>query len=127
MIQKGTLLNITDNSGAKTAECIGIFGGYRKRYAFVGDLVVVVVKSVKDRQRDNMKAKKSGIFLAAIVRTKVPTSKYTSDSFMFTENAAVLLTKQKKLLGTRVTGPLPAALRQTKLLKLLSAAPGAVA
>jgi large subunit ribosomal protein L14 len=127
MVQKGTLLNIIDNSGAKHAECIGIFGGYRKRYAAIGDLVMVAVKGIRVKRRDNVKAKKGGVYMAVVVRTKVPTVSYSSDSFKFNENAAVLITKQKKMLGTRVFGPLPAFLRQTKFLKLLSTASGSIA
>ena len=127
MVQKGTLLNIIDNSGAKYAECIGIFGGYRKRYAAIGDLVMVAVKSIRIKRRENVKAKKGGVYMAVIVRTKKYNSYYTSDALKFNENAAVLLTKQKKALGTRIFGPLPSTLRRTKFLKLLSMASGAVA
>jgi len=124
MIQNNTQLRILDNSGAKIAECIKIFSGYRKRYAFVGDLIYVTIKSLRASRRSTSKVKKGDLYRALVIRTCSFRSNYNGNSFSFKENAAVLLTKQNKFLGTRVFGPVPFFFKKTKFLKLITLSTG---
>jgi large subunit ribosomal protein L14 len=126
MIQGGTYLNIIDNSGAKKVCCLKVSGGYRRRYAGVGDLIVVSVKSLRAKRRATSKAKKGEIFKALVVRTKASTKQFSGENISFFENAAVLLTNQKKFVGTRVFGVLPKKFRYTKFLRLTSLSSGLI-
>ncbi len=124
MIQNGTWLNIIDNSGAKEVGVIQVLRGYRKRYAAVGDCCIVSVKSLRAKRRTASKIKKGDVLKALIVRTKVPVKAFSGESVGFMENAAILLSRQNKLLGTRVFGAVPKMLRFTKFLRVVSLATG---
>lgn len=124
MIQKGTFLKVVDNSGAKSVCCIQVLKGYRKRYAFVGDIIVVSVKSLRSKRRAFSRVKKGEVLKALVVRTKCSIMTYSSDSLEFFENAAVLLNPQHKLIGTRIFGSIPISFRGTKYLKIMSLASG---
>lgn len=124
MVQSGTYLNVVDNTGAKIACCIKVIGGYRKRYASVGDIICVSVKSLRARRDLNLKVKKGEVLKAVVVRTKCSTRTYCNDSFSFFENAVVLINAQNKLLGSRVFGLIPKSFRFTKFLKILSISSG---
>lgn len=126
MIQNGTFLNVIDNSGAKEVYCIKILSGYRKRYATVGDVIVVSVKSLRLKRRAVSKLKKGDVMKALIVRTKSPLNSSFGESVGFLENSAVLLNTQNKLLGTRVFGSIPKNLRYTKFLRIVSLSSGFV-
>jgi len=126
MIQNGTFLNVVDNSGAKMASCIKVLSGYRSRYARIGDVVLVSIKSLRSKRRVSSKIKKGEIYNALIVRTLTPTVSFQGDSFQFFNNSIVLLSKQNKFLGTRIFGTVPKKLRMTKFLKVLSLSPGCV-
>jgi large subunit ribosomal protein L14 len=106
MIKEGSLLRITDNSGAKTARCIKILGGYKKKTAKEGDMIVVTVQNVRDRIsfKKASKVKKKDIFKAMIVRTKFITEKKSRIKFKFKDNSAILLDKQNNPIGTRLIG-----------------------
>lgn len=120
MIQKGTYLNVVDNSGAKMVECIHLYGGYRKSYASVGDIVLVAIKSIKKGSSEQGKVKKGDILKALIVSTKVVRSSSYGFSNKFFTNSIVLLNEQNKQIGTRVFVPLLKFFRNTRYLKLLS-------
>jgi len=124
MIQKGTYLNVIDNSGAKEVCCIHVLNGYRKRYAVVGDVVVVSIKSLRIKRRSHAKVKKGEVLKALIVRTKTSLKSYSLEQLNFLENSAILLSKQDKLLGTRVFGSVPNSFRYTKFLRIISLASG---
>ena len=124
MIQKGTYLNVIDNSGAKEVCCIHVLNGYRKRYAVVGDVVVVSIKSLRIKRRSHAKVKKGEVLKALIVRTKTNIKSYALEHLNFLENSAILLSKQDKLLGTRVFGSVPNSFRYTKFLRIISLASG---
>jgi len=126
MIQKGTYLNVADNSGAKKVCCIHVSGGYRKRYAKEGDVVIVSVKSLRSKRREVSKIKKGDILKALIVKTKLYRPSYSDEAVSFFENSVVLLNNQNKLLGTRVFGPIRKSFRYTKFLKVLSLASGVI-
>ncbi len=124
MIQTGSYLNVIDNSGAKEVGVIQVLRGYRKRYAAVGDCCIVSVKSLRSKRREASKIKKGDILKALVVRTKVPIVSQSAESVGFLENAAILLSRQNKLLGTRVFGAVPKMLRYTRFLRVVSLAAG---
>ena len=96
MIQPQTLLKIIDNSGAKTARCIKVIGGSRKKFASIGDIIVVAVQQVRSRGKYKTKVKKGEVFRAVVVQTKSKVSRYDGHKINFDINAAVLLNKQEK-------------------------------
>lgn len=124
MIQKGTYLNVIDNCGAKEVCCIHVSGGYRKRYAVIGDMIVVSVKSLRIKRRSNAKIKKGEVLKALVVRTKTSLKSYSLEQLNFLENSVVLLTRQEKLIGTRVFGSVPSSFRYTRYLRIVSLASG---
>jgi large subunit ribosomal protein L14 len=124
MIQNGTFLNVIDNSGAKTVFCIKVLSGYRKRYAGIGDKIIISVKKLRLKRRAQSKVKKGDIFPAIIVRTKVTSPFLYGDKLSFSENSVVLLNKQNKLIGTRIFGVMPKSFRYSKYLKLISLSSG---
>ena len=126
MIQHGTFVNIVDNSGAKTALCIKVSSGFSRRYASIGDIIVVSIKSLRTKRRLVSKAKKGEIYKAVIVRTKVGKQYFSGNKLSFFENSAVLLVKQKKFLGTKIFGAIPQSFRYTKFLKVVSLSAGLV-
>jgi large subunit ribosomal protein L14 len=126
MIQNGTMLTVVDNSGAKSAICIKVLNGFKSRYAFSGDLVMVSIKSLRSKRRFASKALKGELYKALIVRTKSKLKKSlgSNDSITFLENSIILLNKQFKFVGTRIFGSLPSSLRQSKFLKAISLSSG---
>ncbi len=126
MIQVGTVLNVSDNSGARKVYCIRVLNGSRKKYARLGNLVLVVVKSLRKKRKSLSKVKKGDIFRALIVRTRTKSISKISDSFSFLENSVVLLTGQNKFVGTRILGSLPKNFRVTSYMRLLSLCGGSV-
>lgn len=117
MIQVGTHLKVADNSGAREVYCIGVLSGYRQRYSYIGDIIKVAVKKIRNRRRESVKIKKGEISDALIVRTKFSSINSTG-LISFFENSVVLLTKQKKLVGTRLFGAFPKSFRTSKYMRL---------
>lgn len=126
MIQTGSFLNVVDNSGAKSVLCIKVLSGYQRRYAKIGDQIIVSVKKLRAKRRALSKVKKGEIYHALIVRTVNRSSFLQGDSIAFYHNAVVLLNKQSKNIGTRVFGSMPKMFRFTRHLKLLFLAAGIV-
>jgi len=126
MIQNGSYLNVIDNSGAKTAYCIKVVSGYKCRYAFIGNVIVISIKSLRSKRRSTSKTKKGEIYKAVIVRTKTKIKNVFGDNINFFENSIVLLNKQYKFIGTRIFGSVPKFLRYTKYLKVASLSSGLV-
>jgi len=123
MIQKGTIVNIIDNSGAKKAICIGIKKqGYKQKYAILGTLILVSIRKLNKSQ--NKKVKKGEKYNALILRTKSVIFNNTSNFKKFTDNSVLLLNKKNKFIGTRIFGLVPKILKKTKFLKLLSISAG---
>jgi len=125
MIQSGSYLNIIDNSGAKRVFCIKIVNcGFKQRYAGIGAVILVSIKKIKFAK--NNKVKKGEICKALVV--KIKKQKYSSfrNYIKFSENAAILLNKKNKLLGSRILKKIPKYLKYTKFLKLASLAPGLI-
>jgi large subunit ribosomal protein L14 len=119
MIQEETNLVVADNSGAKKIRCIRVLGGHDRRYAGIGDLIVVSVKSAIP----GAAIKKGEISRAVIVRTKKETRRKDGTFIRFDENAAVLLNPQGEPRGTRIFGPVARELREKQYMKIVSLAP----
>jgi large subunit ribosomal protein L14 len=119
MIQEETNLIVADNSGAKKVRCIRVLGGSGRRYASVGDLIVVSVKSAVP----NSAVKKGEVSRAVIVRTKKEVRRKDGSYIRFDENAAVLINPQNEPLGTRIFGPVARELREKQYMKIVSLAP----
>lgn len=124
MIQIGSYLNIVDNSGAKKVACIRINASCKKRYAYTGDNIVVSIKSLRSKRRIFSKVKKGEIFVALVVRTKKINTDFFQNQFSFFQNSAVLLTRQNKLIGTRIFGALPKTFRFSKYMRMISLCSG---
>ena len=123
MVQVGTTLNVVDNCGAKKAYCIRVVN---KTSASIGDLVLVVIKTLRKKRKISSKVKKGDLYFALIVRTKIQKLHAFSDSFYFLENSIVLLNKQHKILSTRIFGCLPKSFRSTKYMKILALSGGII-
>lgn len=123
MVQVGTILNVVDNCGAKKAYCIRVVN---KTSASIGDLVLVVIKTLRKKRKISSKVKKGDLYFALIVRTKIQKLHAFSDSFYFLENSIVLLNKQHKILSTRIFGCLPKSFRSTKYMKILALSGGTI-
>lgn len=126
MVQNNTTLNIIDNSGAKIAECIKVYSGYKRRYASIGDTILVTIKSLRSKRRGSSKIKKGELYKALIIRTKSKQILAYGDSLSFKENSAILLTKQNKFVGTRVFGSVPKFFKKTKFFKLITLSSGLI-
>jgi large subunit ribosomal protein L14 len=123
MIQMRTILEVADNSGAKRVQCIKVLGGSRRRYAGLGDIIVVSVKEALP----NAKVKKGDTAHAVVVRIKHQTGRADGSYVRFDENSAVLVSKeQHEPIGTRIFGPVARELRGKKFMKIISLAPEVV-
>ncbi|NWF49388.1 MAG: 50S ribosomal protein L14 [Ignavibacteriaceae bacterium] len=119
MIQEETNLVVADNSGAKRVKCIRVLGGSGRKYASLGDLIVVSVKSAIP----NGAVKKGEVSRAVIVRTKKEVRRKDGSYIRFDENAAVLINAQNEPRGTRIFGPVARELREKQFMKIVSLAP----
>ena len=119
MIQAQSKLNVADNSGAKVLLCIKVLGGSKRRYARVGDVVVVSVKEAMP----NSKVKKGEVMRAVIVRTAKEIPRKDGSYIKFSDNSAVLINQQNEPIGTRIFGPVARELRAKNFMKIISLAP----
>ena len=119
MIQTETKLDVADNSGARRAQCIKVLGGSRRKYASVGDVIVVTVKEAIPRGR----VKKGEILRAVVVRTAKDIRRADGSVIRFDNNAVVLIDKQGEPIGTRIFGPVARELRDRNFMKIVSLAP----
>jgi len=119
MIQMQTKLKVADNSGAKEVMCVKVLGGSKKRYAAVGDVIVV---SIRDAAT-NSKIKKGDVAKAVIVRTKKPVRRADGSYISFDDNAVVIINASKEPVGTRIFGPVARELRANQFMKIVSLAP----
>ncbi|MEJ2669190.1 MAG: 50S ribosomal protein L14 [Gammaproteobacteria bacterium] len=122
MIQKETILEVADNSGAKKVRCIEVLGGSRRRTARVGDVIRVSVIAVKSAMQKG-RVSKGEVYYAVVVRTKKGVRRPEGSALSFDDNAAVLLNNQKQMIGTRVFGPVTWNLRTDNFMKIISLAP----
>jgi large subunit ribosomal protein L14 len=119
MIQMQTNLEVADNSGARRVMCIKVLGGAKRRYASVGDVIVVSVKEAIPRGR----VKKGDVLRAVVVRTAKDIARRDGSVIRFDKNAAVIVNKQSEPIGTRIFGPVPRELRAKNHMKIISLAP----
>ncbi len=119
MIQMRTILEVADNSGAKRVQCLKVLGGSRRRYASLGDVIVVSIKEALP----GTKVKKGEVAQAVVVRIKVQTQRPDGSYIRFDENSAVLVNKEREPIGTRIFGPVARELRGKKFMKIISLAP----
>ena len=119
MIQQETRLKVADNTGAKEVLCIKVLGGSRKRYAKLGDLIVITVK----KTIPNSNIKKGEVHKAVVVRTNKEYKRKDGSYIRFDDNAVVIIDNQQEPSGTRVFGPVARELREKKFMKILSLAP----
>jgi large subunit ribosomal protein L14 len=118
MIQQETRLRVADNTGAKQAMCIRVLGGSKRRYARIGDVVVVSIKDAMPRGT----VKKGDVAKGVIVRTRKEISREDGSYIRFDENAIVLIDEQKQPRGTRIFGPVARELREKKFMRIVSLA-----
>ena len=118
MIQMQTNMDVADNSGAKRVQCIKVLGGSKRRYAGVGDVVVVSVKDAQPRGR----VKKGDVCRAVVVRTSKEMSRPSGERIKFDTNACVLINNNGEPIGTRIFGPVPRELRAKNYMKIISLA-----
>lgn len=119
MIQQETHLDVADNSGAREVMCIKVLGGSKRKYASVGDIIVVSVKDAIPRG----KVKKGDVHRAVVVRTSKEVYRPDGSAIRFDKNAAVLIDKQNEPIGTRIFGPVTRELRSKNFMKIISLAP----
>ena len=122
MIQVQTFLDVADNSGAKLVQCVKVLGGSRRRYAGLGDVIVVAIKEALP----DSKVKKGDTAKAVVVRVKRESRRSDGSYIRFDTNSAVLLNAQKEPVGTRIFGPVARELRGKKFMKIVSLAPEVV-
>jgi large subunit ribosomal protein L14 len=119
MIQQESVLEVADNSGARKVACIRVLGGTRRRYATIGDVIVVAVKDAVP----NARVKKGEVRRAVVVRTAKAIGRRDGSYIKFDDNAAVLIDAQKEPVGTRIFGPVARELRAKRFMKIISLAP----
>jgi large subunit ribosomal protein L14 len=119
MIQAESTLSVADNSGARKVKCIRVLGGSRRRFASVGDVIIVAIKEAIP----NGRVKKGEVRRAVIVRTKKGIGRADGSHILFDENAAVLLSNDKEVVGTRIFGPVARELRARGFMRIVSLAP----
>lgn len=119
MIQQETVLDVADNSGARKVKCIKVIGGTRRRYASVGDVIVVSVREAMP----NSKVKKGSVMRAVVVRTAKEVGRADGTYVRFDVNSAVLVSNKNEPIGTRIFGPVARELRAKGFLKIVSLAP----
>lgn len=119
MIQMQTNLDVADNSGARRVMCIKVLGGSKRKYASVGDVIVVSIKEAIPRG----KVKKGEVMKAVVVRTSKEIRRADGSVIRFDKNAAVLIDNKKEPIGTRIFGPVPRELRAKNHMKIISLAP----
>ena len=119
MIQVRTTLDVADNSGARRVQCIKVHGGSKRKYASIGDIIVVSVKEAIP----NGKVKKGEVMKAVVVRTAKELGRPDGTYIRFDNNSAVLIDNQKEPIGTRIFGPVARELRAKKFMKIISLAP----
>ncbi|MEE9185956.1 MAG: 50S ribosomal protein L14 [Candidatus Binatia bacterium] len=119
MVQMSTVLNVADNSGARKVQCIKVLGGSKRKYASIGDIIVVSIKEAIP----NAKVKKGDVMKAVVVRTAKEIGRPDGTYIRFDSNSAVLIDNQREPVGTRIFGPVARELRAKRFMKIISLAP----
>ncbi len=119
MVQMSTVLNVADNSGARKVQCIKVLGGSKRKYASIGDIIVVSIKEAIP----HAKVKKGDVMKAVVVRTAKEIGRSDGTYIRFDSNSAVLIDNQREPVGTRIFGPVARELRAKRFMKIISLAP----
>lgn len=120
MIQHNTILKVIDNSGAKKVKCIKIFGGFKRKFAKLGNIIVVSIKELRNKSKITSKVSKGEVYKAIILKTKKKFFQKDGSNFCFNENSVSLINKQNKFVSTRILGPISKKFKVIKILKLVS-------
>lgn len=126
MIQQQTILKVTDNSGAKTVKCIKVLGGFKRKFAYLGNIVIVSVQELRNKSKTTSKVQKGEIYKALIIRTKTKIKRKDGSTIFFKNNCVSLINKQGNPISTRIIGPIPKKLRKKKFMKFTSISAGFV-
>ena len=126
MIQQQTILRVSDNSGAKSVKCIKVLGGFKRKIAKVGDVIVVSIQQLRNKSRATSKVQTGEVYRALIIRTRSKIKRKDGSVYYFNENAVSLMNKQEKPIATRIIGPVPKKLRKGKFMKFASISTGFV-
>lgn len=126
MLQMQSLFRVCDNSGAKKVKCIKVLGGFRRKYAKIGDLIVVSVRRVKQHKKKKIKIKEGDVLRAVIVRVKSTIKRANYTHVKWKENATVVLGNRSKPYATRILGPISKEIRLSKYTKLVSLSSGSI-
>ncbi len=131
MIQQESILQVADNSGAKTVKCIKVLGGYKKKHAKLGDMIITSVQELRNKSKITSKVKKGEVYKALIIRTKKTFQKKDGTTLFCGKNtkkgnAVILINKKGNLIGTRITEPIPFLLRKKQYTKFTSISPGLI-
>ena len=118
MIQPQTILKVADNSGAKTVKCLKVLGGFKKKYAYLGDIIVVSIQKLRNKSKKTSKVSKGEVYRALVIRTKNKFSRKNGSAFFLNENSVILLNKQGNPTATRVFGPIPKGLKKKEIYKI---------
>lgn len=124
MIQQQTILKVSDNSGAKRVKCIKVLGGFKKKFAYLGDIIVVSVQELRNKAKTNSKVKKGEILKALIIRTKTKIKKKDGSINFFKHNYVSLINKQENPIATRIIGPISKNLKKNKFMKFAAISAG---
>ena len=129
MIQQETSLQVADNSGAKTVKCIKVLGGYKKKYAQLGDIIVVSVQELRNKSKFTSKVKKGEIYKALVLRTKTKIKKKDGTITFYNKktrnsNAVTLINKKGNPVATRITEPVPFKLKKKQFMKFINLSTG---
>jgi large subunit ribosomal protein L14 len=131
MIQQESVLQVADNSGAKTVKCIKVLGGYKKKTAKVGEIIITSVQELRNKSKITSKVKKGDIYKAFIIRTKKTLKKkdgtviYSSKNAK-NHNAVILINKKGNPIGTRILEPIPFKLKKRQFMKFINISPGLI-
>lgn len=124
MIQQQTILKVADNSGAKTVKCIKVLNGFKRRFAVLGDILVVSIQNLRNKARSTSKVQKGEVHKAIILKTKKKVRRKDGTVISFQSNVVSLINKQGKPIGSRIIGPIPKLLKKKKVLKLVTLSSG---
>jgi large subunit ribosomal protein L14 len=124
MIQQQTLLKVADNSGAKTAKCIKVLGGFKRKFAYLGNIIIVSIHQLRNKSKTTSKVQRGEIYKALIIRTKTKAKRKDGSSVFFKNNCVSLINKQGNPIATRIVGPIPKNLKKKNFMKFTSISAG---
>ena len=129
MIQQETILQVVDNSGAKTVKCIKVLGGYKKKYGKISDILVISIRDLRNKSKITAKVKKGEIYKALVLRTKKKITRKDGTVLFYNKktrnnNAVILINKKKGPVATRLTEPIPRELKKKQFMKLMNLSTG---